>query len=58
MPLRRPINDKNLKYEIETKNAVYSRLRRVLTINDKNLKYEIETQHGITERRSRIVSYQ
>ena len=37
------INDKNLKYEIETLTAAQATTNGVTTINDKNLKYEIET---------------
>ena len=41
------INDKNLKYEIETKNRTKSTSRMIISINDKNLKYEIETLPAI-----------
>ena len=38
------INDKNLKYEIETRcSGTYTGTAEGVPINDKNLKYEIET---------------
>ena len=37
------INDKNLKYEIETTEDYPLQQASGCTINDKNLKYEIET---------------
>ena len=37
------INDKNLKYEIETM-PIHFPCSQTPTINDKNLKYEIETK--------------
>ena len=39
----RAINDKNLKYEIETLSPCITMLKSDISINDKNLKYEIET---------------
>ena len=41
--LNRTINDKNLKYEIETYEPLQSQRDACDPINDKNLKYEIET---------------
>ena len=43
--LIKPINDKNLDYEIETSVHKSVQIRLNSPINDKNLDYEIETWH-------------